>query len=206
MSLKEKITSNPRLKKFIYWVMMNPKWKRPRLWLRLAKPFYTDIGKKSVISRKARWDCGPFHPFKIGANSIIPDHTTLNNQVGEISIGNHVMIGLNNTLMGPIEIQDHVWLAQNVVLAGLHHVYDDAERICEFQGDIVEKIVIEHNVWIAANTVITQGVTIGHNSVVGANSVVTQSLPPYTLSAGSPAKPIKRYNKETEKWEKISPE
>lgn len=203
MSLKDRIKGSPKLKRVVYSLMMSSKWKRPRLWLRLAKPFYTKIGKNSAISNKARWDCGPFHPFVMGDNSIIPDQTTLNNQLGEIIIGDHVMVGLNNTLMGPIEIQDHVWLAQNVVLAGLHHIYDDADHISEFQGDIVGKIVIEHNVWIAANTVITQGVTIGHNSVVGANSVVTSDLPPYTLSAGSPARPIKTYNKETKKWEKI---
>lgn len=203
MNVKDRITSNSKLKKTAYWLLMSPKWQRPRIWVRFAKRFYTTIGKHSVISRKVRWDCGPFHPFIVGNNSIIPDLTTLNNQVGEIKIGSHVMIGLNNTIMGPVEIQDHVWLAQNVVLAGLHHIYDDAERICEFQGDIIGKILIEHNVWIAANTVITQGVTIGHNSVVGANSVVTQDLPPYTLSVGSPAKPIKKFNKETKKWEKI---
>lgn len=183
--------------------MMNPKWRRPRRWLRLAKRFYITTGKNSVISNKTRWDCGPFHPFTMGHDSVIPDLVTLNNQVGEINIGNHVLVGLNNTLIGPLEIQDNVWLAQNVVVTGVHHIYDDAERICEFQGDITGKIVIGHNVMVAANTVITQGVTIGHNSIVAANSVVTSDLPPYTVSAGSPARPIKTFNKETKKWEKI---
>ena len=203
MSLKEKITSNPNLKKTVYWMMMSPKWRRPRTWLRLMKGFYIKKGKNSVISNKARWDCGPFHPFIMGDSSVIPDLVTLNNQVGEIIIGNHVLVGLNNTIIGPIEIQDDVWLSQNIVATGVHHIYDDAERICEFQGDITGKIIIEHNVMVAANTVITHGVTIGHNSIIAANSVVTQDLPPYTLSAGSPARPIKTFNKATKKWEKI---
>lgn len=183
--------------------MMSPKWRRPRLWLRIARPFYTKVGKNSVISRKARWDCGPFHPFKMGNNSVIPDRATVNNQMGEIIIGNNVLIGLNNTVLGPLEIQDNVWIGQNVIISGVHHFYDDAERICEFQGDMTGKITIEHNVMIASNTVFTQGVTVGHNSVIAANSVVTNDLPPYTVSAGSPARPIKTFNKETKKWERI---
>jgi maltose O-acetyltransferase len=52
-------------------------------------------------------------------------------------------------------------------------------------------IVIGNNVWLGARTIVLPGVTIGHDSVIGAGSVVTRDVPPRTLSAGVPARPIK---------------
>jgi lipopolysaccharide O-acetyltransferase len=36
--------------------------------------------------------------------------------------------------------------------------------------------------------------------VVGALSVVTKSIPPYSIAVGSPAKVVKEYNFEINKW------
>jgi len=52
-------------------------------------------------------------------------------------------------------------------------------------------IIIEDEVWIGARCIITKGVTIGKGAILAAGSVVTKDVPPYTLVAGNPAKPIK---------------
>lgn len=52
-------------------------------------------------------------------------------------------------------------------------------------------ILIGDNVWIGARVIVTSGVTIGRDSVVGAGSVVTADVPPRTLVAGVPARPVK---------------
>jgi len=54
-----------------------------------------------------------------------------------------------------------------------------------------QRTIIEDDVWIAAGAVIRQGVTIGRGSVVGALSFVNRDVPPNTIVAGIPAKPIK---------------
>jgi len=36
------------------------------------------------------------------------------------------------------------------------------------------------------------GVTIGNGAIIGSLSVVTKDVPPYTIVAGAPAKPIRR--------------
>ena len=41
------------------------------------------------------------------------------------------------------------------------------------------------------------GVTLGEGSVVGANSVVTKNTEPWTVYYGSPAKPVRKRDKET---------
>ncbi|HCE33821.1 MAG TPA: acetyltransferase [Clostridiales bacterium] len=59
-------------------------------------------------------------------------------------------------------------------------------------------IVVGNDVWIGFEAVILAGVTIGDGAVVGARAVVTKDVPPYTIVAGVPAKPVrKRFSDET---------
>ncbi|MBO9533635.1 MAG: acyltransferase [Solirubrobacteraceae bacterium] len=51
-------------------------------------------------------------------------------------------------------------------------------------------VTIGNNVWIARGATILPGVTIGDDAVVGANAVVTKDVPPRTVVAGNPAKPV----------------
>lgn len=53
-------------------------------------------------------------------------------------------------------------------------------------------IIIGNDVWIGYEAVILSGVTIGDGAIIGARAVVTRDIPPYTIAAGVPAKPIRR--------------
>ncbi len=44
---------------------------------------------------------------------------------------------------------------------------------------------------VGANSVVLPGVSIGEGAVVGANSLVKSDCPPWTICAGTPARPIK---------------
>lgn len=68
---------------------------------------------------------------------------------------------------------------------------------------ITKPVVIEDRVWIGESVSVLPGVTIGQGSVIGANSVVSKSLPAGVIAVGNPAQPIKKYNFETRRWEKI---
>ncbi|MDA7870457.1 hypothetical protein N9Z58_01205 [bacterium] len=52
-------------------------------------------------------------------------------------------------------------------------------------------VVIQDDVWVGLGAIIMDGVTIGEGSIIGAGSVVTKDVPPYTISAGCPAKKIR---------------
>ena len=52
-------------------------------------------------------------------------------------------------------------------------------------------VVVESDVWIGCNVTLLAGVTIGRGCTIAAGAVVTKSMPPYSIIAGVPAKPIK---------------
>jgi acetyltransferase-like isoleucine patch superfamily enzyme len=53
-------------------------------------------------------------------------------------------------------------------------------------------VVIGNDVWIGYGAKILGGISIGDGAVVAAWSVVTKSVPPYTIVAGVPARPLRR--------------
>lgn len=204
MSIKEKLKQHPGLKKLALYLLMPKHQARPRLWVRLfVNPFFHKKGKGALIRRRTRMDVLPFNTFTLGSYSTIEDFATVNNGMGAVIIGNHVRIGIGNVLIGPVRIGDNVILAQNIVLSGLNHGYKDPDVPISLQPCTVGEIVVEADCWIGANSVITAGVTIGKHSVVAGGSVVTKDVPPYTIVAGNPARPIRQYQPSSGTWEKI---
>ena len=204
MSLQDKIKSNPKIKQLALWMLMPRNQARPRLWVKLfVNPIKHKKGKGSLIRRRTRMDVMPFNNFAIGRDSTIEDFSTVNNGVGDVYIGERTRIGLGNTLIGPVKIGNDVMFAQNVVLSGLNHGYTDISMPISSQKVDTKLITIEDEVWIGANAVVTAGVTVGKHSIVAAGCVVVKDVPPYTIVGGNPAKPLKHYNFDSGKWERI---
>ncbi|MGE9313494.1 hypothetical protein ACLOAU_17720 [Niabella sp. CJ426] len=68
---------------------------------------------------------------------------------------------------------------------------------------ISKPVIIRDNVWLGEFVSVLPGVTIGKGTIVGSNSVVSKSLPDHVIAVGSPARPIKKFNFESNTWEKI---
>lgn len=117
-----------------------------------------------------------------------------------ISVGDNVNLGLRPTLIASrseIVIGNNVMFGPEVTVRGGNHridvvgvpmiaVTDQDKRPQDDPG-----VVIEDDVWIGTRAVILAGVTIHRGSVVAAGAVVTRSVPPYTIVAGNPARPIR---------------
>ncbi len=202
--IKRYFKGKPAFKEFILNVMIHPVKTRPRFWMRLFMPFYIKRGRGSVIYRSVRKDIAPFNKFSIGKNSVIEDFSIVNNLVGDVKIGDYTRIGLGNVVIGPVKIGDHVNLAQNITLSGIDHNFRDVSRRIDQQGVSTSQIVIEDDVWIGANSVVTKGIKIGRHSVVAACSLVNRDVPPYSVVAGNPARVIRCYDKTTKSWEKVT--
>lgn len=187
---REKFKGNPRLKKFVDWLIMNQVETRPRWYIRLLAPLYQQRGKHSVIHRSARMDTPPYRKFCLGDYSVIESYACINNAVGDVVIGDHSRIGLHNTVIGPVKIGHHVNLAQGVTITALNHNFKDADKRIDEQGISTTPVTIGDDIWIGANAVVLPGVTIGDHSVVAAGAVVTKDVPPRSLVAGVPARII----------------
>ncbi len=203
MELKEKIKSSPLLKKIAFWLLTPKNQARPRLWIRLfVNPFKHSKGRGSLIRRRVRMDVMPFNNFVLGRNSTIEDFSTINNGVGDVIIGERTRIGLGNTLIGPVTVGNDVMFAQNVVVSGLNHGYEDVTVPIANQPVVTYPIVIEDEVWVGANAVITAGVTVGKHSIVAAGCVVVKDVPPFSIVGGNPGKILKQYNSNSKIWER----
>jgi putative colanic acid biosynthesis acetyltransferase WcaF len=55
---------------------------------------------------------------------------------------------------------------------------------------VTRPIVLGENVWLGADVFVGPGVTIGELCVVGARAVVVSDLPPRTVCAGQPCRPL----------------
>jgi len=91
----------------------------------------------------------------------------------EITIGHHCAISWNCTI---IDNDMHTLVETNDAPV---RAADTAVRI----GD---------HVWIGAQAIILKGVTIGANSMIAAGAIVTKDVPPNTLVAGAPARPVRK--------------
>ena len=120
-----------------------------------------------------------------------------------LTLGPHARIEIGegcflnrNTMIAAYErvtIGDHTMFANGCFVGDASHRYDDPDMPITWQGFTSKGPTrLGNNVWLGANVVVTSGVTIGDRCVVGANSVVTGDLPPRTIAAGAPAKPIRK--------------
>lgn len=204
MSITNYIKNSSSLKKAVHRLLIPKNEARPRLWVKwFVNPFYHKRGRYSIIRRRTRIDVLPFNKFELGERSVIEDFTTINNGVGDVIIGNRSLIGMSNVIIGPVNLGNDVILAQHITISGLNHNYENVNVPISLQNVSTAPIVIEDECWLGANVVVTAGVTIGKHCVIAAGTIVTKNIPAYSVAVGNPARVIKQYNFETEKWEKI---
>jgi len=130
----------------------------------------------------------------------------------EIAIGDRVSFsdGVHISSIASIVIGSHSLFGSKIYVSDHNHgIYKGetqsspeeapAHRLLGGGGPVV----IGENVWIGDNSVIIGPATIGRGAIVGANSVVRGVVPPNTIVAGAPARPIKTFNSTTGSWDKV---
>lgn len=99
--------------------------------------------------------------------------------------------GVIITTGGRVEIGDRSLIGYRTIISSANHIIPPNKEKIFYSGHEPKKVIIENDVWIGGNCVITAGVVIGEGAVVAAGSVVTKDVLPFTVVGGVPAKFIK---------------
>lgn len=120
----------------------------------------------------------------------------------ELIIGDGTNIGNFNHIYATrsIVIGNNVLTADKVYISDNLHGYEDVTvPIMKQPIKQIGNVIIGDGTWLGENVCVI-GAKIGKNCVIGANSVVTKDIPDYCVAVGTPAKIIKRYCFENNKW------
>jgi acetyltransferase-like isoleucine patch superfamily enzyme len=158
----------------------------------VAKPLFILGGKRIEIGNKVR---------------IFPHSRMEIHDNGRIIIENNISIGQNFHLISSSEILQigkDTTISGNVFITNVDHDYLEIGIHILDQKHIVKTTRIGENCFIGYGAVIQAGTILGKQCIVGANSVVRGDFPDYCVIVGAPAKIVKRYNTETNTWEKTN--
>ena len=116
--------------------------------------------------------------------------TIVGGQFGKLTIGKFCTLGQKGTIV----LGQHNY--RFATIFNFREWHASWSHVTEDMIDQVGRdVVIGNDVWMGNNFVIQGGVTIGDGAVIGTSAVVTKDVPPYTIVAGVPAKPIgKRFD------------
>ena len=137
---------------------------------------YTEVGAFTSLTQSAMDD----YSYVVNNSEII--YTT----IGKFcSIAAHTRINPGNHPMHRAS-QAHFTYRASAYFDG---VEDDTEF---FAWRRSHPVSIGHDVWIGHGAIILPGRSIGTGAVIAAGAVVTKDVEPYTITVGSPAKPLRR--------------
>ncbi len=142
------------------------------------------IGKKVRIFPNVRIEVhGEDSKLLIGDNVGIAQNV-------HITCGSTLTIGKNSAILA------------NVFITNIDHDYTELNVPILEQKNIIKETIIGENCFIGIGAAIQAGTVLGKQCIVGTNSVVRGTFPDYCVIAGNPAKIIKQFNFDSQKWEK----
>lgn len=137
-----------------------------------------------------------FQNIIIGKNFYAASNSKLHaHEGGSIKVGDNFGINYNSQLgaaSGKIVIGDDCAIGPNCVLRAANHTIDNPDILFRNQGHTYGEIILENDVWIASNCVITANTKIARSSIIAAGSVVSKDVLAYSIMGGVPAKLIKK--------------
>lgn len=145
-----------------------------------------EIAEGCFIAPTARIFGEPGRGVLIGPGCAIAADAFLH---GPIQLGEKVSINARASLDGGakgISIGDGTRIATGAAIYAFDHGLAP-DRFIRDQPVTSEGIVIGRDVWIGANSGLTDGVHIGDHAVVAMGAVVTKDVPAYAIVGGVPA-------------------
>lgn len=110
-----------------------------------------------------------------------------------IKIGNNSGIGIFSLIgvAGGVSIGNDVKMGKWVDIHPENHNYDSLDFSIRLQGINRKGIVVGDDCWIGAKVSLLDDAHVGKRCVIAAGAVVRIEIPPYSITAGVPARVIK---------------
>ena len=123
-----------------------------------------------------------------------------------LRIGRNCKLGDNVHIVASeaVTIEDNCLIASHVFISDTNHgTGTESPLIPPDERPLSsEPVAIGNCVWIGEGVAVLPGSKIGNGCIIGAHAVVKGEIPAYTIAVGAPAKPVKRYDFETNTWVK----
>ncbi len=103
-----------------------------------------------------------------------------------------------------VTVGDNCLLASHIFISDTNHGSGEESPMTppDSRPLVSQPVSIGNNVWLGEGVAVLPGAKIGDGCIIGAHAVVKGEIPPYTVAVGAPAKPVKKYNFETNTWER----
>jgi acetyltransferase-like isoleucine patch superfamily enzyme len=187
--------------------------------------FYTFIMSSDFLQHDIGKNGYPLDQLRSAGSDVYIHKIVEIRNPGMITIGSHVAIDFGFFITTGANIGDYIHIGPYVSAIGGANAFLELESLCsvaagvrficlgdehlgkgivgalvpkEYQDHrIGGKIVVEKFAALGTNAVVMPGLIVREGSVVGANSLLRESTEPWTIYAGSPAKPIGKRSKDT---------
>jgi acetyltransferase-like isoleucine patch superfamily enzyme len=148
--------------------------------LNLKENCHVEIGEQTQVLGSLVFD-------KTKASIKIGNRAFINGTIicaSKVSVGDDVLISWDTTI---IDHNSHSTFFSRRSQDAVNWLENDKN----WEDVKISPVEIKDKVWIGFNSIILKGVTIGEGAIIGAGSVVTKDVPPWTISAGNPARIIR---------------
>lgn len=109
----------------------------------------------------------------------------------DIEIGDFSGLGINCRVPSNIQIGKDVMMGPNCWILDQNHDISVTDIPMRKQGFIRKQTVIEDDVWIGLNVILTPGRTVKQGTVIAAGCVFCKDFPSYSVVGGNPPRLIR---------------
>lgn len=151
---------------------------------------YSYLGKILHVRRLRSFLCKKI--FKEAGDNINIEKGAFFGRGGDLVIGDNSGIGENCVVPSNIIIGKHVMMGPNLYILQQNHCFDDVNIPMCYQGyRRGYRTIIEDDVWIGRDVLMTPGRIIKKGSIIGAGTVLTKDFPKYSIIGGNPSRLLK---------------
>lgn len=156
---------------------------------------YVKLGKNVRINEQIRIECYPeYLGVKLKPILVIEDDSNIGPGFTAL-VADSIIIGKGCLFAGNVTL-----ISEN------HGISPQITDYYQKEPLTTGPVKIGDGCWLGQNVTVLPDTTIGKRCIIATNAVVKGTFPDYSMIAGIPARVIKKYNFETNSWDRVPAE